>query len=165
MKATASYSLIAQYCAPNKQRTHFGLSSMAPVDGTTTSYIQETRSTLRNASVAPMHQSNATTRRTDAMRKLLSSERTYARDLSLVCDIHIPLAQGRLSFNELSQPYLLWGVMEANQFAPMICLVRPLTRHLQLWVSPLLAPPPILHSQNPQWPVTTWASYSGTSVI
>ncbi|KAF8119556.1 Dbl homology domain-containing protein, partial [Boletus edulis] len=43
---------------------------------------------------AAPRESHEATRRTDPMWELLSSERTYAQDLALVCNIHLPLAQG-----------------------------------------------------------------------
>ena len=37
------------------------------------------------------------TKRHHALQELLSSERAYASDLALICDVHIPLALGKSS--------------------------------------------------------------------
>ncbi|KAI9464891.1 hypothetical protein HD554DRAFT_1238279 [Boletus coccyginus] len=77
-----------------KSRMHHRSSSMAQVAGTTAGNPHKTRS-ISIANVATSCQPNMATRRMDAIHELLSSERAYARDLALVCDLHIPLAQGK----------------------------------------------------------------------
>ncbi len=42
------------------------------------------------------------TKRHHALQELLSSERAYASDLALICDVHIPLALGKSSCPTLS---------------------------------------------------------------
>ncbi|KAG8218110.1 hypothetical protein J3R82DRAFT_3632 [Butyriboletus roseoflavus] len=67
-------------------------------------HILKSRS-ISTTSVATPHRSNGVTGREDAMHELLSSERRYARDLALVCNIHIPLAQGKpISVDDIPGP-------------------------------------------------------------
>ena len=44
---------------------------------------------------------NPMTKRHHALQELLSSERAYASDLALICDVHIPLALGKSSCTTL----------------------------------------------------------------
>ncbi|KAF8432265.1 Dbl homology domain-containing protein [Boletus edulis BED1] len=55
---------------------------------------QRTRSDSGVRAAAP-RESHEDTRRTLPMWELFSSERMYAQDLALVCNIHLPLARGR----------------------------------------------------------------------
>lgn len=69
------------------------------------------------------------------MCELLSSERTYARELALICNVHIPLAQGRLPFDEFSYS----PDMQGDEGEPVSTLSLPTTSRLGD-----LGPPPSL---------------------
>ncbi len=50
----------------------------------------------------PLPQPDRLTKRQHALHELLSSERAYASDLALICEVHIPLALGNCQLSTLS---------------------------------------------------------------
>jgi hypothetical protein len=68
--------------------------SVSPLSISHTEADEERSSSSSSLSQSPQAQQQAMTKRHHALQELLSSERAYASDLALICDVHIPLALG-----------------------------------------------------------------------